>query len=157
MADFFRYLDQELRRNRGILTSVDLFGLTMWQHDYDLNIGQRLDKAAPYFDFISPMVYPSHYPSGFGGLANPAAHPYQIVYDNLTRGEELLERMRTEAKPGDRIAKLRPWIQDFHMGAHYGPDKVRDQIKASDEAGASGWLIWNAANRYTEAALEASE
>src|SRR5688572_555783 len=76
MASFFSYLDAELRERHGIPISVDLFGLTLWQHDYDLGIGQRLEPAARHFDFVSPMVYPSHYPKGFKGFANPAVHPY---------------------------------------------------------------------------------
>ena len=153
MNEFFTYLDRELRVNRRIPISVDLFGMTMWNHYYDLNIGQRLEYAARHFDFVSPMVYPSHYPSGFEGLANPAEHPYRIIYDNMVRGEGFLASLRSEY-PGEKISTVRPWLQDFDLGAYYGPDKVRAQIDASMEGGASGWILWNAANRYTEAALE---
>jgi hypothetical protein len=147
-------------------TSVDLFGLTMWQHDYDLNIGQRLVDALPHFDYISPMVYPSHYPSGFNGHANPAAVPYEVIYSNMMRGQELVERIEREdaervtANPGLQPAKLatfRPWLQDFDLGAVYTADMVRGQFRATEEGGGSGWLVWNAANRYTESAFLPAE
>jgi hypothetical protein len=155
MGEMFAYLSEQLRAKRHIKTSVDLFGLTMWELDYDLNIGQRLDQAAPYFDYISPMVYPSHYPVGYQGLANPAAHPYQIIYSNMERGEGLLNELRA-VHGADQIATVRTWIQDFDMGAEYGSDKVRAQMRATMDGGGTGWLLWNAANRYTEAALEAN-
>jgi len=159
MRGFFRYLDHELRLKRDIRISVDLFGLVMWQHQSDMNIGQRLDVALPSFDFISPMVYPSHYPPGFDGYANPALYPYEVIYKNLVRGQEVPKKLLAEAakNPGTeapRLATIRPWIQDFDMGAVYDAAKVRAQIKASMDGGASGWLLWNAANVYTESALE---
>jgi hypothetical protein len=50
--------------------------------------------------------------------------------------------------------KLRPWLQDFDLGREYSAEDVRVQIQASDEADTSGWMLWNAANEFTEEALE---
>jgi len=43
--------------------SADLFGRVMWPWNSGKidPIGQSLEDMAPYLDFISPMVYPSHY------------------------------------------------------------------------------------------------
>ncbi len=153
MSDFFTYLDEQLHAVKGLATSVDLFGLTMWQHQYDLNIGQKLSIAAPRFDYISPMVYPSHYPKGFDGFENPADHPYDIIYKNLVKGKPALDELRI-ADPHARIASFRPWLQDFDLGAKYTPEMVRAQMKASVDGGATGWILWNARNVYTEEALE---
>src|SRR3989338_5739781 len=60
-----------------------MFGMTATNYD-DLNIGQVLERALPYFDFIDPMVYPSHYPSGFNGYKNANAHSYDIVHFSMT-------------------------------------------------------------------------
>ncbi|MEK9152888.1 MAG: putative glycoside hydrolase [Patescibacteria group bacterium] len=165
MGNFFAYLDDELRVKNGIAISVDLFGLVMWQHEHDLGIGQRLSDAVPHFDYVSPMVYPSHYPPGFDGYANPALFPYEIVYKNLVRGRSVFEaaaatRVSDRVAAGEKdpapppVASVRPWIQDFTLGAVYTPDMVRAQIKASIDGGASGWLLWNARNVYTESALK---
>lgn len=154
MEEFFGYLDAELRRKRGIPISVDLFGLTMWNHEGDLNIGQRLDIAAPHFDAISPMVYPSHYPAGFNGYGNPAAFPYEVIRDNMAKAKPLLARLAEESEDVRPIATIRPWLQDFDLGSQYDAAQVRAQIRAAMEGGASGWLIWNARNVYTEGAFE---
>jgi ABC-type molybdate transport system substrate-binding protein len=49
----------------------------------DLGIGQQLERALPYFDYVMPMVYPSHYNKGFAGLANPNSDPYKVVYTSM--------------------------------------------------------------------------
>lgn len=152
IGEFFSYIDSELRGRAGMTISVDLFGLTMWQHGSDLNVGQRLAIAAPRFDYVSPMVYPSHYPPGWGGFVNPAEHPYDIVYKNLIRGKTVIDELRAAA-PGASIAGFRPWIQDFDLGAKYTPDMVKAQMKASADGGATGWILWNARNVYSESAL----
>jgi len=160
MGEFFTFLNKELRVKMGMPISVDLFGLTMWQHDYDLNIGQRLLEAMPHFDFISPMVYPSHYPAGFIGCANPAACPYDVIYRNMVKGQEIFSRFDVGTAPGqkqrDKLATFRPWLQDFHLGATYTPDMVRKQMTATEDGGGTGWILWNARNVYTSAALESA-
>jgi hypothetical protein len=160
LTGFFAYLDRELRVKNDIPISADLFGMTMWQHDFDLNIGQKLINALPYFDFISPMVYPSHYPPGFNDYTNPATQPYEVIYQNMIRGQRVKARLGSSATAvaagGDtlpRAANFRPWIQDFDLGAVYTPEMVRAQIIATDDGGGSGWLLWNARNVYTVDAL----
>jgi hypothetical protein len=149
LNDFFSYLKTQLK-DIGVPLSIDLFGLTYWQRsdpEYDLGIGQRLTDAAQYFDYISPMVYPSHYYSGIMGFDNPAAHPYEIVNKALRDGNLMIATASS-------TAQSRPWLQDFNLGATYTASMVRAQIKAVDDNNASGWLLWNAGNRYTSGALE---
>ena len=133
----------------------------MWQHEYDLNIGQRLSDALPHFDFISPMVYPSHYPDGFNGYANPATRPYDVIYQNLVRGQAIYDKLEAAAEEDGvelpHLGTIRPWIQDFDLGAVYTADMVRAQMTATEDAHGSGWLIWNARNVYTESAFAPAE
>ena len=139
--------------------SADLFGLTMTSPN-DLNIGQVLEYAAPYFDYIAPMVYPSHYPSGFNGYQNVNDHPYEIVKYSMDEGVKRLEDManstttviegRGEVSPD----QLRPWLQDNDYPVHYTSQMVRTQIQATYDAGLDSWMLWDASNTYTRAALE---
>src|SRR3990167_3505705 len=77
MKLFYEYLDFELR-GRGIPISADLFGMTTTNTD-DLGIGQILENALTYFDYVAPMVYPSHYPATFNGWPDPNKVPYEII------------------------------------------------------------------------------
>lgn len=66
----------------GPVLSADLFGYVT-VHTDDLGIGQVLERAFAYFDYIDPMVYPSHYNSGFAGLKNVNSDPYKVVKVSL--------------------------------------------------------------------------
>lgn len=77
LEEFFKYLHEKLEPTGAVL-SADLFGMTATNYD-DLNIGQVLERALPYFDHIYPMVYPSHYPKGYNGYSDVNEHSYDIV------------------------------------------------------------------------------
>jgi len=158
IRNFFKYLREKLGAAPKL--SVDLFGLTTVNRD-GLGIGQSLEYALPYFDAIAPMVYPSHYFPGFIGLENPADFPYEVVRYSMDRAIGQIKTYKAKAAtttPPVR-AKLRPWLQDFDLGADYDAKKVRAQITAWNDAASStpeafsGWMVWNAANRYTKEAL----
>ena len=152
LESFFSYLHENLQ-TYNLKTSVDLFGMTMTV-SHDMGIGQLFEKALPYFDYVSPMVYPSHYPATWGGFANPAEHPYEVVKIAMSRGLEREQAwLLSNNLATSTTSKLRPWLQDFDLGATYGPDQVRAQIQATYDSGLTSWMLWSAANRYTKEAL----
>ncbi len=192
---FFAYLKEQLddearfaavrHENTGRETNIpwrsaDLFGMTTTNYD-DLSIGQVQDRAAPYFDFIAPMVYPSHYPNSFLGLGNPNDHPYEVVYHAMKTGADRMQSSTTPMqgflhtpltttnasgtvsltglyqKPVYTPDRLRTWIQDFDYGGDYDAADVRAQIQASYDAGVHSWMIWAPSNIYTKAALLPAE
>jgi hypothetical protein len=55
--------------------------------------------------------------------------------------------------PDKNPGKIRPWLQDFDLGADYGVPEVKGQIKATVETVNSGWMIWSPKNIYTREAL----
>ena len=89
LEKFFAYLNKEVKGfdashhgGQKPMMSADLFGYTTVLSD-DLGIGQQLERALPYFDYIAPMVYPSHYNKGFAGLKNPNDDPYKVIYTSM--------------------------------------------------------------------------
>lgn len=143
---FYRYLQLRMK-HYPVYLSADLFGLTLVKtEEDDLNIGQRLQDAIPYFDYIAPMTYPSHYQSGFEGIKKPAEHPYEVIYKSLAFAKEHYG--------DDIVKKIRPWLQDFDLGAEYTPEMIKKEKQAVYDAGAYGWVLWNSLNKYTESALE---
>ena len=142
IRDFFKYVREKLDDLPAYI-SVDLFGFTTERTD-GMSIGQRITDAAPYIDYIAPMVYPSHYPSGYLNYDNPAAHPYPVIYNSISKGIAQITGVENNR------AKIRPWLQSFNLGATYTPSMVRTQMEASDEVGGYGWMLWNARNVYNE-------
>ncbi len=143
MRSFFQYIQTSFATSTA-QTSLDMFGFVMERHD-GMSIGQRLEDAVGTVDAIAPMMYPSHYPSGHLGLSNPAAHPYEVIANGMEKGVPYVADSKT---------KIRPWIQAFNIGAVYDADKIRAQIDAVEAYPNGGWLLWNAANRYTSAGLK---
>ncbi len=147
LESFFSYASDKLRTGeRPIVLSADLFGMVATNTD-DLGIGQVLEKAAPHFDFIDPMVYPSHFPNGWNGFKNPADNPYDVIKITMDKAGDRMEAM------GQPRTKIRPWLQDFNLGATYTADMVRAQMTATYDAGLTSWLMWDPRNNYTKAAF----
>jgi hypothetical protein len=142
IASFFADIDSRLRQKDHIPVSADIFGLTMSADD-DMGIGQKLELIAPHVDYVCPMVYPSHFADGTYGYKNPAEFPYQIIHTSLSDG---IAKLAAVNIPAD---KLRPWLQDFNLGAIYTAGMVQDQITATNDLGLHSWLMWDASNKYT--------
>lgn len=125
----------------GCAVGADIFGfLTAALNDG--GIGQRWEDVTEVVDVASPMVYPSHYDSGFYGYENPNNHPSDMVRRAL---EDAMDRL-------PRSVVVRPWLQDFG----YSSESVRAQID-STEAFGFGWMLWNAKSDVTTAALNPAE
>jgi len=146
LRSFFEYLHTELS-DVGVITSADLFGMTSTNKD-DLNIGQILEYAEPYFDYLSPMVYPSHYPKGFNGYQNVNNYSYEIVKYSMDAAVERMVAASTSPQ------KIRPWLQDFDYPVPYTTEMVRAQKKAVYDAGLTSWMLWDPSNVYTREALD---
>jgi hypothetical protein len=139
--------------------SADIFGIVCESPKDTEKIGQYLEYIGKDVDYISPMVYPSHYYQGQTinkvVFSKPDLEPYNVVYNTLLRA-----KARISAVP-DYKAKVRPYLQDFTaswLGSgnykKYGPEDVRQQIKAVYDAGYDEWILWNSTVKYSEDALE---
>jgi hypothetical protein len=128
----------------GVWLSADVFGVIL-QVKNDSGIGQKVEELAANVDIVCPMIYPSHYAKGNYGFVNPNGNPYGMI-------TAAVKDMKTRlAGTG---AKGRPWLQDFSLGQpHYGVAQVKAEIKAVEDQGINEWILWNASNKYTVAAL----
>ncbi len=124
----------------GCAVAADIFGF-ITSTPGDGGIGQQLEELAQVADVLSPMLYPSHYSTGWFGFSDPNAHPYEVVTRALADGQ---------ARIDDAPAVLRPWVQDFY----YSASQVNAEIRAADDRGV-GWMLWNALSSFTEPALPA--
>ena len=218
ITEFTKYASERLHE-LGVPVSADVYGIVI---DSELDaslVGQNYFEMSKYLDYISPMVYPSHYGPGNLGLAVPDAQPYETIYRSMSASREVLSGIRTEEEretvsgngvpeketsisgndaskndtsvsgndasdpgafvsgneaagadreehpdpkalePAEEIrAQVRPWLQDFTatwVDGHitYGPEEIRAQIRAVYDVGYDEWILWNAANRYTEGGL----
>jgi len=156
IKNFFAYLRKNLPNIR---LSVDLFGQTTVVNN-DMGIGQLIEDAFPYFNYIDPMTYPSLYISGFDGFSNPANHPYEVI--NFSLKTALLRLINFEQQNNlaaknqsstssivlasssissssvsenfilNQWPKIRPWLQDFDLsGINYNASMVENELRAT--------------------------
>jgi hypothetical protein len=127
-----------------VMVVADIFGYVCWNTN-DTDIGQKIAPILDAVDVVSPMLYPSGYQFGIPNYRNPVQHPYEIVNLSLKKAQE-----RTGVSP----LRFRPWLQAFRdyafKGGDFGVERMRIQIKAAEDFGASGWMFWNPRNIYPE-------
>lgn len=149
ILEFMEYVYQELTKE-GLFVSADVFGAIINSDVNAGSVGQIYGEMAKHLDYISPMIYPSHYGDGNYGIDHPDIHPYEMVTAALMDSRKELYFAGQEA---EHIAQVRPWLQDFTatwLENHipYGPEEVRAQIQAVYDAGYDEWLLWDASCKY---------
>jgi hypothetical protein len=146
IADFLELARKRLRPYN-VFLAADIFGYVCWNLD-DTGIGQMLERLVPHVDYLSPMLYPSGFHVGIPGCPDPVAHPYEIVYRSLDRAKQ-----RTGLPP----VRFRPWLQAFRDYAFdrrpFTGKEIRQQIRAAQDFGANGWMLWNPNNIYSAEGL----
>ncbi|TVY08245.1 putative glycoside hydrolase [Paenibacillus cremeus] len=146
VAEFVKYAREQLTP-LGVRVSVDIFGYAASVPAAE-GIGQDFEKISQNVDVICPMIYPSHYTTGWFGAKVPDAQPY-VTIDGATKDTHKKLDPLQELKPA-----IRPWIQDFTASwvqgyIKYGKKEVEDQIRALKDNGVDEFLLWNAGNTYT--------
>lgn len=131
-----------------VFTSANIFGYICWKHK-DGKIGQRLVDLGQRVDYLAPMLYPSGFQRGIPGFDNPLDHSYEVIAMSLQKAQQL---------SGLPAVRFRPWLQAFRDYAFdrrsFNADEVHAQINASDAVGSNGWMLWNAASRFSLAGLQ---
>lgn len=155
IQEFLKFAHKKLSK-KNVYITADVFGWNATAIN-DQNIGQHWEAMSNVVDYMAPMVYPSHYGTNNFGFQYPDKHPYGVVKASV---QDAIDRNMNIETP----AKLRPWIQDFtasYLGSgryiKYGPQQIKDQIKALHDIGIDEFMLWNAGNYYTKGGLKPKE
>jgi hypothetical protein len=149
VAGFVDYAKKQLSP-LGVRVSVDIFGYAASVSAAE-GIGQDFVKISNGVNVICPMVYPSHYSTGWFKQKDPDKAPYATIKGAMDDTHKKLDPL------GDKKPVIRPWIQDFTASwlgkghyAKYGAAEVQAQIKALNDSGVKEFLLWNAGNKYSD-------
>ncbi len=168
ISGFLKKASEAIKKVKDVPVSADVFGIVV-ESDRDGNaIGQKFDLLGEHIDYISPMIYPSHYANdskgtmgnGVGQSVNgvlftaPDLKPYDVIYQSLLKTKQRI------SESAAFTAQVRPYLQDFTASylpdgywQTYGKKQVRDQIQAVYDAGYEEWILWSGKNIYTKDAL----
>lgn len=170
ITEFVKYASGKIHEAGGAV-SADVYGVVIDNSGDQEIVGQDYLELSRYLDYISPMVYPSHYGPYNYNIPIPDAEPYRLVLAAMQSSRKVLagvpindgkeELASLEPLEGVK-ARVRPWLQDFTatwVKGHipYGDDEIRAQIQAVYDAGYEEWILWNAANKYTDEGLMKEE
>jgi phage tail protein X len=141
IADFLQRAYTALHP-KGVLLSLDVFGVMAWQRPVDLShTGQDIVRMAKYCDVLSPMIYPSHF-FGMDNIARPGDQPEHFIGESMDRFEEITK--------GSGVV-IRPWLQAFAWRTKtYSPKYIEVQVLTAKNKGGIGFLFWNANNNYSK-------
>jgi hypothetical protein len=142
IRDFVRKV-HELTKPRNVPLSLDIFGVVAEGDRADIDmLGQDPVMLAPECEALSPMVYPSHYRSGYYGFEVPGDHPEIVGFGT----KKILAQIHKFKKQ----TIVRPWLQAVEWNSPaYGPSYVAAEVRHATQAGSTGWLMWNPAQTYT--------
>ena len=175
ITEFVQYASDRIHEMGGAV-SADVYGMVIDSEIDQKIVGQNYVEMSKYLDYISPMIYPSHYGPYNYNIPVPDAEPYQLVLTALQSSKQVLAGVLNTTVSGNEMqeytteelaalepmedirAQVRPWLQDFTatwVKGHitYEADEIRDQIQAVYDAGYEEWILWNASNQYTEDGL----
>jgi hypothetical protein len=141
IADFLRRAYTALHP-KGVLLSLDVFGIMAWQRQVDLShTGQDIVRMAKYCDVLSPMIYPSHF-FKMDGYDRPGDAPEHFIGESMDRFQKITQNSGTV---------IRPWLQAFAWRTKtYSPKYIEVQVLAAKNKGGVGFLFWNANNDYSK-------
>lgn len=175
ITEFVQYAAEKIHEAGGAV-SVDVYGMVIDSEVDQRIVGQNYVELSKYLDYISPMVYPSHYGPNNYNIPVPDAEPYRLVLTALQSSRKVLAGIPITSVSGNELpeytmeeiavlapmegikAHVRPWLQDFTAAwvqghISYEAEEIRAQIQAGYDAGYEEWILWNASNRYTEDGL----
>ncbi len=142
ILDYLERTHIELRE-QGTYQGAAVFGIAANRGD---QIGQEAGEMVAHLDYMSPMLYPSHFGEGEYNVKVPNAEPGKIVERSMREFVDVVEPWGVP---------LVPWLQDFSLGGtQYGDAEVRQQIDAAYGENSNGFLLWNASVRYHGGALD---
>jgi hypothetical protein len=128
-------------RPHGTFLGASVFGISATR---PAEIAQDVPGIARVVDYVSPMVYPSHWGSYEYGIPDPNAQPGLIVRRSL---RDFQQAVRGTG------ARIIPWLQDFSLGRQYGSKEVKAQVDAARADGIDEFLLWDPEVTYTTRAL----
>ncbi len=138
IVDFVKQAKEICVRYNVTLTA-DIFAIVAWQRENDIqNTGQEIEKITEFLDSIHPMVYSSHFSEDFGFRENVYNEPYFIVY----------KATKLAIKHTKSNCKIIPYIQANPWKVNFEKDYIISQIRAVEDAKASGFMLWNSSNKY---------
>ncbi len=176
LDNFSSYFTNKLReKHPEIVLSADVFWLVT--KDDQLWIWQSLESFVLYFDYVWPMVYPSHYAVWYLWYSVPDNYPYAIIDEAMRFSNKKIDKLNEDIKAASMSwttlklknafvpnidvntiweipkSRIRPWFQWFtctwcKWATAYNREKFRWQVNAALKNDITSWWVWSSSSNY---------
>jgi len=172
---FSNYITTKVREHDpNIVLSADVFWLVTNINLFQ--IWQNLESFLLSFDYVGPMIYPSHYSQWYLWFTYPDNHPYEIFKNSLDKAQLRIDKLNSEItnawiefrdiklndyltydnqnnKEEITLKKIRPWLQWFSCTwckgyQPYNREKFRWQVNAVSDSWLNSWWVWSSGSNY---------
>lgn len=116
IAEFAAYAAKRLH-DKGAAVSADVYGVVIDSEVDQQIVGQDYVALANQFDYLSPMIYPSHYGTNNYNIPIPDAQPYETVLAAMQASKKILAGMLprkadagTDSVSGNDIETEELWV-----------------------------------------------
>lgn len=136
ISAFLERVDRALK----LPISAAIYGLTTLVDGDPRRLGQTIEMMSKYVEAISPMMYANGMTSYFKNQTI-TEWVYELIQCGMWRARQKAPKI-----------VLRPYLQAYPNNVpFFGPNFIRKQVLAVQQAGANGFLFWNSTMRNAAA------
>lgn len=95
ITEFVKFTSEKIHELGGVV-SADVYGVVIDSEGDQKIVGQDYVQLSKYLDYISPMVYPSHYGPYNYNIPIPDAEPYRLVLTAMQASRKVLAGIDTK-------------------------------------------------------------
>ena len=104
ITEFVRYAAEQIHEAGGAI-SADVYGVVIDSKEDQRIVGQDYRELSRYLDYISPMIYPSHYGPYNYNIPVPDAEPYRLVLTAMQSSRKVLAGILPNTVSGNNLAE----------------------------------------------------
>lgn len=174
--EFWNYITTKIKeKNSDITLSADIFWLVTNKDLFE--IWQNLESFVLNFDYVWPMVYPSHYSVWYLWYQVPDNIPYKVIKDAMNNTNNRIDKLNSDIIQANMSwttlliqnwytpkaditniweipkTKIMPWLQWFtctrcKWATAYNSTKFNEEVSAVNDSWLESWWVWNSASNY---------
>lgn len=102
ITEFIQYAAENIHEAGGAI-SADVYGVVIDSEEDQRIVGQDYKELSKYLDYISPMIYPSHYGPYNYNIPVPDAEPYRLVLTAMQSSKKVLAGILVDTVSGNSL------------------------------------------------------
>ena len=129
ITEFVKFTSEKIHELGGAV-SADVYGVVIDSEGDQKIVGQDYVELSKYLDYISPMVYPSHYGPYNYNIPIPDAEPYRLVLTAMQASRKVLAGIETKQKAEN--SELESIVPENTVSGNAGAESMPEREKEEE-------------------------